>query len=192
MVYDPVKRREYYLKTRQLKGRAPAQSKPGAKDRIGPSSQTKVRSITKSNDYEQRRKAAAEKQAALRNRLAKLKEILARLVEEARKKSSSSSSTSTSSTSPKSKSSTSKSSSSSSSKSEPKTAAEKKKDTEYSKEYRKKHPTPSSSSSSTPTSPEIRRVQAQIREIQRKLREAAKAPKKADVASTKTQIVERR
>ncbi|QPX71466.1 hypothetical protein SscP1EGY_71 [Streptomyces phage SscP1EGY] len=82
--YDPVKRREYYLKTRNLKGRKASairtsKSRPTAK----PKPPTKTRA---QRQAERRRKLEAEVNA-LKARLEKLRTALAELTEQAKARS---------------------------------------------------------------------------------------------------------
>lgn len=82
--YDPVKRREYYLKTRKLKGRKAAairtsKSRPTAK----PKPPTKTRA---QRQAERRRKLEAEVNA-LKARLEKLRDALAELTKQAKARS---------------------------------------------------------------------------------------------------------
>lgn len=81
--YDPAKRREYYLKTRKLKGRTAAirtsKSRPTAK----PKPPTKTRA---QRQAERRRKLEAEVNA-LKARLEKLRDALAELTKQAKARS---------------------------------------------------------------------------------------------------------
>lgn len=88
-VYDPVKAREYYLRTRELKGR-----KGGSGDTInskkvfnkaatGNEGTYKRPTPTKSNRQEE----LAAQRAALQKRLERLRDVLAELVEAAKKRS---------------------------------------------------------------------------------------------------------
>lgn len=129
--YDPVKAREYYLRTRNLKGRkkgssevAPAGGRPAA---------TEVQSgrSESPNDAARLRRQSRQKQIeaereALQQRLDHLREVLSELVKAAKSRGGSSSKTSESKAeSNNSKDTSSKSGSKKSGKSDPKTAAEK-------------------------------------------------------------------
>ena len=84
-VYDPQKAHEYYLRTRQLKGRKPGVSKPSASQvaRVSPIQGVKPnRAYTRSRQEE----LQAQKEA-LKKRLEHLREVLADLVEKAKKRS---------------------------------------------------------------------------------------------------------
>lgn len=84
--YDAVKRREYYLKTRQLKGRQPKKAVQPAK---------KIRAIkkplppkkTRAQRQAERRKKIQAQVNALKARLEKLKAVLAQLVKQAKSRS---------------------------------------------------------------------------------------------------------
>ena len=80
--YDPVKAREYYLRTRKLKGRTKGSVKP-ATTKSSPASKAAAKKARAA-----RLKAAAEKRVfELRVRLKKLEKALDRLTEEAQRKS---------------------------------------------------------------------------------------------------------
>jgi len=72
--YDPVKAHEYYIRTRQLKGRKPGAGRPGGG--IAP---------PRAADNQQRKIAAAEQVARLRSKLAQLQTELKKRMAEARK-----------------------------------------------------------------------------------------------------------
>lgn len=92
--YDPAKAREYYLRTRKLKGRKPGSAKLSSTDKSNnedssrreargkkgtPTSKRKPR-----KSAEQKRRESEAKVKALKTRLAKLKSLLAKLVAEAK------------------------------------------------------------------------------------------------------------
>lgn len=90
-IYDPQKRREYYLRTRQLKGRtrgakpAPAGFNPSGKH---PKPHTpNTAAIAAKNRRTQRQRQIQGNVVALNQRLNKLKEVLRDLVEQAKKRS---------------------------------------------------------------------------------------------------------
>lgn len=86
--YDPVKAREYYLRTRKLKGR-----KKGSEDNKGDKNSGSVKpSGTKKSPVvkkraKQKRAETEAKVAALKKRLERLKEVLSELVKEAKARS---------------------------------------------------------------------------------------------------------
>lgn len=91
--YDPVQRHKQYLKTRQLKGRQPAAIKPLVPNRntgvVGPKKLTPVvkkaapKSIPKKAASTAKKLSAQEQVDALKSRLAKLRKVLADLVDQA-------------------------------------------------------------------------------------------------------------
>lgn len=144
--YDPVKRKEYYERTKHLKGRA----KGAGNDSGGGRRAAAPRKATKTQ--------YAHQIAELEKRLARLKVVLAQRVKEAKarsgvetKKTPSSKSTSKT---------TSKGGSS------PSTPQERKKAAEASAEYRKKHPEKKSPQE------EIEALRKQIENIRAKIQEA--------------------
>jgi hypothetical protein len=76
--YDPVKRREYYLRTRQLKGRGPG----GTINGLG-----KPSGIKEGPKSEPRSSAIEARVSELQKRLIKLKVLLRQLVEDAKRRS---------------------------------------------------------------------------------------------------------
>lgn len=85
--YDPVKAREYYLRTRKLKGRSGASPMDSSgRSSANPSSGTPSASPMQSSAEERRRKAE-QRVAEIRQRLDRLKAILADLVEQAKARS---------------------------------------------------------------------------------------------------------
>lgn len=87
-VYDPAKRREYYLRTRQLKGRQPGSSKPIPSQRapvLKPPSKPKAKS--KAEIQLERRKHLQAQVDALKLRLEKLRKILQEEVKKAQARS---------------------------------------------------------------------------------------------------------
>lgn len=143
-LYDPQKRHERYIRTRQLKGRVAGTSRPVPS---GPSTANPYHQSGPSNTpYHS--KSNAEKVQNLRDRLTNLQSVLHDLVRQAKARSgievgpaSESSSTTTESKTKKSSSST------KDSPDKPKTAAEKRDDAERQKKYReqqqREHPTKS-------------------------------------------------
>ncbi len=81
-VYDPAKAREYYLRTRQLKGRPAASVKSSTTPRRSSSGN----SPRPKASFSQREELEARK-AALEKRLDRLREVLASLVDAAKKRS---------------------------------------------------------------------------------------------------------
>jgi len=86
--YDPNKAREYYLRTRKLKGRKAGAGDPQPSERSGSKKPTtgKPRGRPKKSPAQKRKEAEAEV-AALKKRLARLKEVLAELVKGAKARS---------------------------------------------------------------------------------------------------------
>jgi len=86
--YDPQKAREYYLRTRKLKGSKAGAGDPQPAKRSGSAKPTsgKPRDGFKKSPAQKRKEADAEV-AALKQRLARLKEILADLVKGAKSRS---------------------------------------------------------------------------------------------------------
>ena len=85
--YDPVKAREYYLRTRKLKGR-----KKGSQEETKTRSRSAkpasgIKPPAKKLSSAERRKAKQAEIAALKKRLERLKEVLAKLVKEAKARS---------------------------------------------------------------------------------------------------------
>lgn len=87
--YDPVKAREYYLKTRKLKGRQRAAPKAISSRRSRSSNLPAVRSVQKPNraNTATRRAELERQKAALEKRLEHLRDVLADLVTAAKKRS---------------------------------------------------------------------------------------------------------
>jgi len=86
--YDPAARREYYLRTRELKGKRPGTSSESTPNSnggvVGPIGRSKT-STDKSSDP---KLTSAQKQVEeLKARLAKLREVLEKLVDQAQKRS---------------------------------------------------------------------------------------------------------
>lgn len=86
--YDPVKRREYYLKMRELKGRdrSAARDSGGSRPIARFSAPSSARGVVKVNDAHARQQAISVRVGQLKERLGKLKEQLESLREKARKK----------------------------------------------------------------------------------------------------------
>lgn len=86
--YDPVKAREYYLRTRKLKGRRPTSASTNNPGRGG-RRPTNVSAVRKSSgDKAKRRQAELRAQKeALEKRLDRLREVLSELVKAAKKRS---------------------------------------------------------------------------------------------------------
>lgn len=83
-VYDPVKAREYYLRTRKLKGRKQGSSPQigSARTRMTPVNGAAARNAQKARN-EKRRKAAEARVEELKGRLERLRTLLDSLVREA-------------------------------------------------------------------------------------------------------------
>lgn len=166
-VYDPAKAREYYLRTRKLKGRRSAAVEPtGGSNSKSVVPLTSVKNpAARSSRAKQRREEAQARVAALSARLDRLEKVLAELVKQAKARSG----VETKETS------TDKSSSkeSSSKDTKPKTAAQKKADAQRAKEYREKNP-------EKKTSSEAQEIEAKIANVREKI-----AKMKAEIASAK-------
>lgn len=168
--YDPVKRREYYLKNRQLKGRKIGRVKNDGSLGLGSFSMKKP----KKNAAQKRKEAAARIKATLA-KLERLKAALERLVDQAQKRSGADSSSD-------SKKSPSKSSEKSSSS---KTTAKEKADSrERSKKYYQEH-------KDDPSFKKIKQLRDQIRALREQLKQevadfesAKKSGKKPKMAGT--------
>lgn len=84
--YDPVKAREYYLRTRELKGRTKGSELATVKRSASVQTPAQMAAARKAAALKHR-KAQEAKVAQLKARLEKLKKILKKLVEEAKKRS---------------------------------------------------------------------------------------------------------
>ena len=85
--YDPVKAREYYLRTRKLKGRKKGSEDPKADKKSGSAKPTIAKRPVAKKTSAQKRKAKEAEVAALKKRLERLKEVLAELVKQAKARS---------------------------------------------------------------------------------------------------------
>src|SRR5688572_25568005 len=90
-IYDAEKAHDYYLRTRELKGRQSATVEPTAQKTSSVKTAVKKPGVAKTQPVkmtpEARRAQIAAQVEALRNKLAQLKEILAQLVQEAKARS---------------------------------------------------------------------------------------------------------
>lgn len=88
-VYDPVKAREYYLRTRELKGRKKGQrEQPATRDGPKPVSKPTTPKVPSNALTPEQRKAAVKARVTqMKARLEKLQSILDELVEQAKKRS---------------------------------------------------------------------------------------------------------
>lgn len=160
-VYDAAKRREYYLKTRELKGRrrgtvhtpvrppARGSNLPAPRKKMAPQAKTTVQRI-----------------AELKVRLEKLKTLLQKLGEEAKARSGVESKSDRSSTSSSSKSSGSA------------TAKEKREAKEYYEKHKKEEKKETPAQEEKALQQKIERVREQIKEMREKLAEARKPASK--------------
>lgn len=158
--YDPGKAHEYYLRTRKLKGRRRAAATSGGRPEphsapAGPKGP--VRQTPK-----QKQALAAARVAAIQKRLDALKEVLAQLVEQAKKRSGVE-------TQPD------KKSTAETKDSKPKTAAEKKKDAKAAKERREKEPQLSPDQKIAAIQKEMAQVREKIADIRARMARASKA-----------------
>lgn len=167
--YDPVKAREYYLRTRKLKGRRPGvtndhrEFKKAATGNEGKYARFRTdkpnRSKTKS-----RREELERQKKALEARLERLRDVLAELVEAAKKRSGGDPNKKGEKKDTK-ESTQSKGSKSKKSKDKPETAAEKKERAKKAKEeYEKEHP--------NSLSQDVEVLKSQVEDIQKKIRKA--------------------
>ena len=85
--YDPVKAREYYLRTRKLKGRATGSKVAQASPRQPAAAPAQSGPRANRVDTKSRRAELQAQQAALRKRLERLREVLDNLVNEAQSRS---------------------------------------------------------------------------------------------------------
>lgn len=162
--YDPVKARQYYLRTRQLKGRS-----PGQRDRVATGV---VRSTpSKGKKKSSRREEIQAQKAALEKRLDRLRDVLAELVEAAKTRSG---------VDTKSDKSEKKSSEKEPQKKRKLTAKEKREAAERSKEHREKN------EKKQPPSKEIKELQAQIKDIRKQIKEALEDARKKKSRGTIT------
>lgn len=85
--YDPVKAREYYLRTRELKGRRPGRKTPAPAGRTTKAETTSFRMGRKSTSARNKKRRAElkAKKALLEKRLRRLEEILRQKVKDAKK-----------------------------------------------------------------------------------------------------------
>lgn len=84
--YDAAKRREYYLRTRKLKGRRPAATKKTA-IRVRKASKVGPPKKTRQQRQEERRRKLEAQINALKERLKQLREVLSKLTAEAKARS---------------------------------------------------------------------------------------------------------
>ena len=171
--YDPVKAREYYLRTRKLKGR-PRGSQQESPGRPRGNSST-YGSGQSSGNYQnasaaERQKELAAQRDALKKRLDRLREVLRELVKDAKKRSGVKTPDKASTSSTKSSSSTKKSTTKSKteSKSKPLTAQQKREKNkaareEYAKENRGKKPA---------LAKEVDQLRRQVKDIENRIRKA--------------------
>jgi chromosome segregation ATPase len=170
--YDPVKAREYYLRTRELKGR-----KPGKGKEVG--SRPSPKGVVRSNRADKASKTTAQKRTeqaarvkALKGKLDRLQDLLKQLTEKVNKKSRSGDDAKSS--SDKSSSSSKSGGGSKDSKDrKPLTAKQKADARKRAKEsYEKSKPNPEDTSTAKDYEQKIADVREQIRKIQQQLREA--------------------
>lgn len=164
--YDPQKRHEYYLRTRQLKGRQKGQQDQTS----GRTSSARVSTIKKHHQQPDMQTSVE----ALRRRLESLKRVLAELVKKAKARSG----VETKSSSSSSKSSSSKSGGGSKSDRKPLTAKQKEEARKRSKDWRDKH-----KQTKSPTN-EIASLKKQIKEIEAKIQAALEKDRQRQHASS--------
>lgn len=181
--YDPIKAREYYLRTRQLKGRTKGSdesTKTYRSQKLTPAAHRPKAQLTKKEKSDRLKRLSKERVAQLKTRLEKLEKVLDQLTEEAKARSGVETKTSSSSSST----STSKSSSTA----KPKTAAQKRKDAEAAKEQRAKE-NPGAAAEAKQLEQKIHAVRERISKMKAELAESRKkvsAKKNASVAKSKS------
>lgn len=170
--YDPAKAHEYYVRTRRLKGRKPgAGGDGGRRSPPTPDTPSGKSPATKTKTQE-------ERVAAVQRRLDRLKEVLDRLVEEAKVRSG---------VEPESDSSKKSESSDSTTPDKPKTRQQQKKDAEAAKERRQKEDPQSLSAQERTLRAEVEATQKKIADIREQLRAAVEKArgKRKPTASSK-------
>lgn len=183
-VYDPVKARAYYLRTRQLKGRSRAVA-PASGGRAGPRTQNDGSSPIRNKDNA--RQNARERLNQLEGRLKRLRLLLAKRVEAAQSRSGvQKNSQEKQETKSKASSSTDDKKSSSKGGSSKSTAAERREDAKRAREnYEKKGPRPQDSDPSIQQ--EIAQVRKQIAETEAALRKIAQRARENHTGKSKSQ-----
>lgn len=162
-VYDPAKARAYYLRTRQLKGRPKGSGRP-----VGQPQATLIKDKSGSS----RQKEISAKQAALKGRLDRLRDVLAKLVEQAKGRSGAESSDNQN-VSPTDQAKETASKNESNKKSTPLTSAQKKKKAAKARaDYQKQD-----------ASPEVKQLQRQIKDIREKIQKAIEDSRKLSAQS---------
>jgi hypothetical protein len=185
--YDPVKRREYYLKTRELKGRTPGAAVTPTGLRPAPGTRPAAKRVTTrtvalkkppvtimEQRRKQRRKEINARVKAMNVRLDKLRTVLRQLVEEAQRRSGVDVKKDTPAKKAEPAGSTKKL-----------TAAEKREAAKRSKESYEKN------KEKTPLSKQEKQLQREIKEVKRKIEQARK-DLKASVARAKKQTTEKK
>lgn len=150
--YDPVKAREYYLRTRKLKGRRKGMGTERSGRHPSSGSGSFVPRNSRIKTPEQRRKEIEARVEALKNRLEKLRGLLRKLVKQAQARSG---------IDPKDNSKTKKAAAGS----KKLTSKQRREAAERSKEYREKHKKES-------LSDQEQRLREQIKDVEKKLRDA--------------------
>jgi predicted transcriptional regulator len=163
--YDPVKAHEYYLRTRQLKGRV-----SGRLQEVTTGRERRVTTAPPKKSAAQLRAETKAKVEQLQNRLDKLKKVLRQLTEEAQARSGIK-------TQPAKKS----PEKAGSGPKEKLTAKEKKEAAERSEKYRKEHP------EKTTPAQEVKELQQKIQDVKEKIREM-----KEDLAAAREKAARRR
>jgi chromosome segregation ATPase len=168
--YDPVKAREYYLKTRQLKGRLKGSPKPvgralTAAENVVEAKRSRVRRIAAQKAKRAKLKKLAEERVdKLQTRLDRLDEVLKELTKQAKARSGVKTKSTASTNS------TSKSNGSS----KPKTASQKRDDAKRAKEQREKDGDPSLSDQAKELEAKIAKVRESITKMKEQIAEARK------------------
>jgi hypothetical protein len=165
--YDPAKAREYYLRTRELKGRAVAAGKAASKASKSITVKPTVKAKT-SSDSDRLKKIAEQRVAALKTRLDKLEKLISELVKQAKAR--------TGADAPSSDASGSKSSTGAKSSSDrkPLTAAQKREAAKKAKERREKDGDQSLSAQAKALDDKIEKAQDRIKKLKAQIAEARK------------------
>lgn len=154
--YDPVKRKEYYERTKKLKGRKGGSSEDGG--RTTTSAPGKTPTPTK-NDIPAKTAARQARIKAIQERLAHLKDVLADLVEQAKVRSGGEAESD-------------KKKPAEATKAEPKTRQEKQKAAEAARESRKKENPQSESKDEASLRAQVAEVEQKIADVRAKLKAA--------------------
>lgn len=186
--YDPVKAREYYLRTRELKGRSPVEKEEptgikAAALQKATTERTK-RAIAKGTvEQEQRRKELEQKAEELKVRVEKLKQLIEVAIEEAKRRSGMSEDEINAAVSDKKKSTKEKAEGDDADK--PKTAQEKKEAAEAAEEYREENKEPGEESRETTAADHLDNLESKVENAQKKIKQLSEKLEKIRALSSK-------